>query len=119
MFAIEIEPTDKSKANQKYYGADGSPIMNYGRQLVEAFNDNGTALNVDVDVADITRPLLSIFEMISKHNRVVYDEGEPYILHKPTSEKMPLRREGKLFFLDLWARVPRKLPAHPFVRQVA
>ena len=90
-----------------------------GRQLVKAYNDKGTALNVDFDVADITRPLLSIFEMVSKKNRVVYDEGDSHILHRLTGDKMPLRREGKLYVLDLWAKVPKKLSAHPFVRQVA
>ena len=94
---------------------------NLGRQLVKAQSNQRAPITVDVDVADkLTKPLLSVFDMIcKKKNRVVYDDEESYILHKPSNTKIPLRQENRLFYLDLWVRVPKKLSDHPFVRQVA
>ena len=66
--------------------------------MVEAQSDKGVQLNVDFDVADkLTKPLLSVFDMDSKQNRVVYNDPESYILHKPSNTKIPLRMENKLY----------------------
>ena len=119
-FSIQVEPTEKSKSGANYYAANGSEIKNLGKQTVKAESDGGVPMNIDFDVGDkLTRPLLSVFEMITKKNRVVYDEDESYILHKPTNREIPLKLDNKLFYLDVWVKVPRALSRHPFVRQVA
>ena len=76
-------------------------------------------MSIDFDVGQqLTRPLLSVYEMLTKKNRVVYDEEDSYILHKPTGKKIPLRLDNKLFYLDMCVQVPRSLASHPFVKQV-
>ena len=78
-------------------------------------------ITMGFDVADVSRPLLSITEMIAKkkRHRVVYDHPLSYIEDKTTGRKAHLRFEDNLFFLDVWVRVPKSVAANPFVRQVA
>ena len=47
------------------------------------------------------------------------DNDESYIESKTNGSWVPLRREGNLFFLDLWVQVPEQLCKTPFVRQAA
>ena len=77
-------------------------------------------LTMDFDVADVSRPLLSITEIIQKkRHRVVYDYPTSYIEDTVTGRKVDLRYEDSLHFLDVWVRIPRALAKNPFVRQVA
>ena len=80
----------------------------------------GINLTMDFDVADVSRPLLSITEIISKKkHRVVYDDPVSYIEDKQTGRRVNLRYEEGLFFLDVCMKIPRSIASDPFVRQVA
>ena len=76
-------------------------------------------VTLDFYVADISRPLASGAKIMQKNNRIVLDNDAIYIDNKETGDWVPLRREGNLFFLDLWVQVPEKLVNTPFVRQAA
>ena len=117
---MQVEATAKSQAGANYYAANGNGINTLGRQVVKGTSDAGIDTTVDFDVGDrLTRPLMPIYEMLTKRNRVVYDLGEgSYIMHKPSGKNLPLRLESMLFYLDMWAKVPRALSKHPFAWQV-
>ena len=75
---------------------------------------------MDFDVADVSRPLLSITELIQKtRHRVVYDHPTSYIEDKITGRKVNLRFADNLYYLDVWVKIPKALSKSPFVRQVA
>ena len=75
---------------------------------------------MDFDVADVSRPLLSITEIISKKkHRVVYDDPVSYIEDKITGRRVNLRFQDNRFYLDVWVRIPNALQNNPCVRQVA
>ena len=57
-------------------------------------------------VADVNQPLLAVRGMTKTGHRVVFDdEGDEgsYILHKASGEYMPMRFDGKMYVLKLWA----------------
>ena len=75
---------------------------------------------MDFDVADVSRPLLSITEIIGKkRHRVVYDDPVSYIEDKISGRRVNLRFQDNLYFLDVWVRIPKSLANNHFVRQVA
>ena len=116
----QIQPATRSQAGHKYCGANNSPIDNHGGQKVSGETNEGVNLTMDFDVADVSRPLLSIAEIISKkRHRVVYDDPVSYIEDKVTGRRVDLRYEDGLFFLDVWMNIPRSIAGNPFVRQVA
>ena len=103
----------------KYYAADGSPIENLGECSINAMLEDGTEFNTNFDVAKITRPLLSVHQMVQNGHQVVFGKSHSELLLMG-GKRIPLRQEGKLYMLDVWAQIPEDLArTSPFVRQVA
>ena len=76
-------------------------------------------ISVDFEVANITRPLGSVSKLVRKHNRVVFDDDGSYIENKASGEKVPLREEQGLYFLDIWVEIPADMELNPvFAKQV-
>ena len=79
---------------------------------------SGKTFSMDFNIADISRPTASMGEILGKANRAVFDSDDSYIENKQTGAWMPMRREGNLFYLDVWCQVPTHIASNPFVRQV-
>ena len=77
--------------------------------MAEGFSEDGHAMKIDFDIAKVTRPLLSVFKMPADGHRVELTEKGGKTKGKGSSKKTPLRREGRLFTLDMWCKVPAKL----------
>ena len=120
IFGTDVKPTARSLAGHKYYGANNSPIDNHGCQCVKGGTHEGVHLTMDFDVADVSRPLLSITEIIQKkRHRVVYDFPTSYIEDKVTGREVNLMLASNLYVLDVWVQIPTALTKSPCVRQVA
>lgn len=118
LFAI-LGPPKSSKLLPKYYAADGSEIETLGECSVNAVLENGTELSTSFDVAKITRPLMSVHQMVRNGHQVVFGEKHSYLQLKGGT-RVPLRHEGRLYMLDMWVKVPIEIAkSSPFVRQVA
>ena len=103
----------------KYYAADGSPIQNLGECAINAVLEDGTEFNTKFDVAKITRPLLSVHQMVQNGHQLIFGKNQSY-LQLQGGKRIPLRQEGKLYMLDMWCQIPEELAkSSPFVRQVA
>ena len=117
---IWILAIGKETLAPKYFAADASPIENLGTQTVNAVLENAVELTTMFDVGKITRPLLSMHMMIENGDEVKFSLKENSIKLKGTEEKINLRKEGRLFMLDLWVRVPVDVDrTNPFVQLVA
>ena len=122
IFSCIVQATEASKRKDTFHGADNSPILNLGSQSVSGKSDSDipVAISVDFEVANISRPLGSVSKLVRKQNMVVFDEDESYIKNKRTGEKVQLREENGLFYLDVWVEVPKDMELNPsFARQVA
>ena len=120
VFSLAPKPSAGSAAKQKFYGADGSPIDDLGCVDVEGAS-GADSMSLNLAVCNITRPLASVYEILEKGNDVVFSKKRGcYIQCASTGRKIPLRQDGKLFFLDLWVLVPADVAReNPFVRQSA
>ena len=92
-----------------------------GAQYVEGLDDNGHSLGLNFQVVDkLSKPLASVWDIVHKSNRVVFDDPVSFIENKKSGRWTKLREEGKLYFLDIWVKAPRNnMPDPSFVRQVA
>ena len=107
----------------KFFAANKQPILSKGILSILGMTDqnNPAQIEMDFDICNVSRPLMSASKVTKKQNRVVLDDepGCSYIEHKPTGEKIPLRNEGSLWFLDIWVEMDEKdVPAQHFTRQV-
>ena len=114
--------TEQKEANikGKYFAADGSPIDELGQLSVNAILEGGTQLATSFDIVNITRPLLSVNQMVANGHNVVFGKDRSYVQVGGNNRRIPLRPEGKLYMLDLWVRIPADVAkASPFIRQVS
>lgn len=103
----------------KYYGADGSPIDEYGQLTINAILQEGSEMTTTFDVAKITRPLLSVHQIAQNGHQVCFGKNEAHI-RLSNGRRIPLRAEGRLYMLDMWIKLPQSLAEKsPFVRQVS
>ena len=110
----------KTITKAKYYGADGSPIDEYGRLSVNAVVEGGTSMVTSFDIVNITRPLLSVNQMVANGHNVVFGRDYSYIQVAGKRDRIYLRPEGKLYMLDIWVKIPAEMAkSSPFVRQVS
>ena len=104
----------------KYFGADGSPIDEFGKLTVNAVMEGGMAMSTSFDIVNITRPLLSVNQMVANGHNVVFGRNVSYIQIAGSNQRINLRAEGKLYMLDLWVKIPAETArSSPFVRQVS
>ena len=71
------------------------------RALVGTVGNTGTVRGMKARVANVVRPLLSVFEMVESGHRVVFDSDGSYAEHKTTGCKTPFRVKNRSYELDL------------------
>ena len=80
MISTDTSPTERPTSGHKYYGANHSPIANHGGQRVKGETNEQANLTLDFDVADVSRPLLSVTEIGSKkRHRVICDDPVSFV----------------------------------------
>ena len=122
IFPMEIEETVESKRGECFFGAAGPPIKNIGRQNVGgkvSWDSDSKAISMAFEVANISRPLASVSKICKKGYQAVFDDEESYLLHKATNQKIKLREENVMYYLDIWVEVPVDFEINPgFAGQV-
>ena len=91
MFAdYPIQPTYESEAGITYSSACGTPIPDEGKRRPTVRTAEGHYRTLNIRVAQVTKCLLSVYEMIHKGQRVVFDLDGSYIEHKPSGERVTI-----------------------------
>ena len=84
------------------------------------FFEEGEAMTTSFDIVNITRPLLSVNQMVANGHNVVFGRESSYIQVAGSTQKIYLRQEGKLYMLDLWVKIPAEVArSSAFVGQVS
>ena len=107
--ALEFVPTTPSpgsRAGKVYRGAGGEPIPNKGQKVVVVKTAEGQKRRTTWQVCPVTRPLMSVAKMAKAGNSVHLAENNPHIKNTKTGEVTKLRKEGNVFVVDLWVKVP-------------
>ena len=105
----EIVAGEAKRNGTVYMTADGGEIPNLGEQKVAFRTFEGHSGEVDFQVADVQRPLLSVTSVTEKGSRVEFDDHGGQIISPNGKRKIRFHRRGGIYILDLW--VP------PFQRQ--
>ena len=74
--------------------ASGHRMPNYGEQRIRAMSTSGTCLNITAQVTDVRKPLISVQEMVSKGNQVIFKADGPTIRNCKTGLETPMTQRG-------------------------
>ena len=105
-----VKPRDESERGIGFVAANGSRMKNYGGTQVK-FEKDGEVRAMNFEVTDCKKPLASVAKIVDQGNKVVFDQGESYILNKQTGEKILLERERGTFVMLVEFEIDEKRDA--------
>ena len=106
IFDSPVVDTVMSKNGITYNGADGSPIKALGATEIRFEDATGRKAGIQMEVAEITDPLISVARLCDAGFRVVFDKEGGRIRHVKTGREIPLPRVGNCYVMDM--HVPAK-----------
>ena len=108
---IGIRQIERSKNGKGFKGPGGENIKNYRQrqQIMSVRTPERFVRKSTWQVADVRRPLVSASHIIQAGNDLFIGKDEAYIRKK--KEKSMLRKEGNVYVLDLFVRVPPNVTA--------
>ena len=90
-----------SKAGGRYRAANGSRIPNLGQQDVAFQPPEGYRCNLQFQVAEVTRPLISVSKLGRAGHTAVFEEKSGYILNNRTQKRIQLLRLDGVYILPM------------------
>ena len=88
-----------------YRSANGGAIKDLGQQIVFGDFGGGQVRGARFRVADVSRPLMSIADMLDAGHRVVFDRKDgtnvSYAEYKATGQKIPVKEHRRTFELTM------------------
>ena len=97
-----IKDTESSRAGVYYTAADGGRISNVGETTVPVALENGIRTSATFQVADVSRPLMSVGKVCEMGNRVLFGAGGGYILNISTGSATPFYKREGVYIFTMW-----------------
>ena len=97
-----IEDSEASKAGVFYTGANGGKLYNLGQTHVPVALDNGARSLATFQVADVSRPLMSVSKVCEMGNRVVFGANGGYILNLETGAATQFIKKEGIYVFNMW-----------------
>jgi hypothetical protein len=99
---MRIEQTEDSKNGKEYTAANGGKIKNEGQKIIPFTTVEGQELKMKVQIAEVTRMLISASKVANAGNIVNLDAKNPHIKNIKTGKVTKLRHKNGIFLLDVW-----------------
>jgi hypothetical protein len=103
---IKTEPTEKSRAGRGFSGPGGEFIENQGQKKISICTAGGDNKATTWQIAPVKRPLMSVSKITDAGNAVYLRRKDPCIVNEKTGAKIKLRKEGNIYVVDMWVKVP-------------
>ena len=116
---VPIESTWASQEGYCYRAANGQLLPNLGERQVRGVTQEGVAVGLTVQVAEVTKALGSVSKFCEAGNRLVFDDDDPeggYIENKSIGVRARMQKHDGVYKIPIWVR---KSTPMPFRRQVA
>ena len=99
---VPVEPSPGSIRGQIYGTAGSEKINNLGQQHIQACTPDGTDTEVLFQVADISKPLISVSAICERGNRVIFGKSGGVIQNIQTGHETPSYRQNGIYILEMW-----------------
>jgi len=113
----EVRESAGSKAGQMFQAAGGKTLPNEGESTMYMVSPEGNELCLNMQIAEITRPLISVTKMTEKDELAVLCKKDvALVLDRQNRVVTKFHREGGLYVCYMKYRNPKYRPAEPFTR---
>jgi len=103
---IPTVPGAASRAGVRYAMANGDAIENEGEKIMLVGFTEGVERLLTAQVTDVTKPLLSVSQMVKAGNTVVFSPGGSYIWEESSGEYMEMELINGMYMLKVWVKKP-------------
>ena len=96
-----------------------SSCQTLGERKIRGVTQEGCAVGLTFQVAEVTKVLGSVSKFCEAGNRVVFDDSDPegsYIMNKSTGVRTKMHKSDGVYKIPIWMRKSTSVPFH---RQVA
>ena len=77
-------------------------VLDLGEQLLTATTEDGEATEVLFQVADVSRPLVSVSAICDMGNRVMFRKAGGVVRNVATGKETPVYRKNGIYVLTIW-----------------
>ena len=100
---VRKRPSKGSKEGKHWWSASNHKIYNEGEKLIAFQTSCDKKRKIMFQVAKVGRTLVSVDKLSETDHNVVLNKNDPRI-ECPNGEVIKLRRQNKVYILDLWIR---------------
>ena len=109
--AYPVEDSPGSRIGLHYTVANGGRIKNRGQQRIPVELSNGTQSHALFQVADVSRPLISVAAICTTGNVVIFGVGGGVIRNLETGLETPFERKDGVYIFQMWIPPPKLAPS--------
>ena len=99
---VPVEPSEGSRRGQKWSSASKHKIRNLGQQKLKAVTEEGEETEVLFQIADVSKPLVSVSAICERGNRVIFGRAGGVVQNLSTGKLIPFERKNGIYILSLW-----------------
>ena len=111
---VPIVPSEGSRRGMKYTSASKHKLPNLGQQSIHACTEAGNMTDVLFQVADVSKPLVSVSALCERGNRVIFGKAGGVVKNLRTGLETPFYRRNGIYVLSMWLLDE---PEQPFGRR--
>ena len=99
---VKIEPSPGSVRGQNFTSASKHKLKNLGQQRTNACTEEGDPTSVLFQIADVSKPLVSVASICERGNRVIFGKAGGVVQNLTTGKEIPFHRRNGIYILSLW-----------------
>ena len=99
---VKVEPSPGSLRGQNYTSASQHKLKNFGQQTIRACTEDGDETEVLFQIADVSKPLVSVSSMCERGNRVLFGRSGGVVQNLQTGKEIPFYRQNGMYVLSMW-----------------
>ena len=97
-----ISDSVASRSGVFYTSADGGRLDNLGQQELPIAFDNGTRAVATFQIANVSRPLMSVARICELGNRVLFGASGGVIVNLASGQVTPFEKEDGVYAFSMW-----------------
>ena len=99
---VKVEPSPGSIRGRNFTSASSHKLKNLGQQGIHACTEDGEETSVLFQIADVSKPLVSVAPICEKGSRVIFGKSGGAVQNIYTGRQIPLYRRNGIYILSVW-----------------
>ena len=99
---VTVRESPGSKRGQTFSSASKHKLKNLGEQRIYTCTEEGEETEILFQIADISKPLVSVSSICEKGNRVLFGRAGGVVINGKTGAQIPFYKENGVYVLSMW-----------------